>query len=316
MERSKRRRIAGLIAGNERSRNHPKVCDGPMVDVTHSRPDLAQGIFQHRCNPETLMTIRHITIHIEPRSDEVDTGPLALALSLARGQGAAITALAFPTDVEASVDAMTDSITALKGRATHMAAAAAVPLTLAERSSHAYGTGEVFADHLRVSDLGLARADRSSSPLMRMFLWTAIFEGGCPLVLVPPGVEEVPRRLVIGWDASAAAARAVRAALPLAAMGTQMIVAAVSEAADDRLDQSGVALAHHIARHGGKATFRAVQGSRKEASAALLALADSADADGLVIGAVRHSPLREMLLGSVTADLLRAPPQRLVLMSA
>jgi len=48
----------------------------------------------------------------------------------------------------------------------------------------------------------------------------------------------------------------------------------------------------------------------------LLAAATDTESDMLVMGAVRHSPLRNLVLGSATTDLLSGVPRLPVLLAA
>ncbi len=71
------------------------------------------------------------------------------------------------------------------------------------RSSFAYGVGEVLADQIRVSDLGIVSFGPGADVGKRFVASAGIFSSGRPLLLVPPDhvATAHPLRLVLAWDA-------------------------------------------------------------------------------------------------------------------
>jgi nucleotide-binding universal stress UspA family protein len=126
----------------------------------------------------------------------------------------------------------------------------------------------------------------------------------------------LPRRALIAWDGTHAAARAMQDALSLLAYGTAALVARVTDDKALRMDQSGIEAAHHLARHGLKAEFREIPRDGRDIYDALAAAARESGCDLIVAGAVRHSPLRELIFGSVTRKVLSGDGDLPVLLSA
>lgn len=128
------------------------------------------------------------------------------------------------------------------------------------------------------------------------------------VVVVPDGFvgANCGERVVIAWDGSAAAARAVFAALPM--LQRARVVEAVRYATEDGFNLPGEleSLADYLALHGVRVRMSFLRARRNvDIGAALLAHAQSCDADLLVLGDYGHTRLRELMLGSVSATVMR-----------
>lgn len=260
------------------------------------------------------MTLTTLVTLVEPGEAAGVEAALATPLMLAESFCAGLTALVFP--VEADGTEMGDDDTVAQVRA--LADRQAIACDIRPRSSFAYGVGEVLADHLRVSDLGVLnwRADQPAS--RRMLLNAAIFDSGRPVMIVPGGrpLAAPPSRIMVAWDATPAAVRATHGALPLLRRAAETIVVTVTDDKEVRAGQSGIEATHLLARHGATARFSAVQRGGGTALAAILAAAREAKAELLVMGGVRHAPLHTMIFGSTTQDLLDRGPQLATLIAA
>lgn len=129
-----------------------------------------------------------------------------------------------------------------------------------------------------------------------------------PVIVVPNGFarEDFGRRPVIAWDGSAAAARAVFAAMPILARAE--VVEAVTYSADEGFNMPGEleSLPAYLASHGVYARTRLLRTRRHgDIGHALLSHVQSTSADMLVLGAYSHSRLRELMFGSVSATVMR-----------
>jgi nucleotide-binding universal stress UspA family protein len=146
--------------------------------------------------------------------------------------------------------------------------------------------------------LGAARKD---------LVEAALFAGGRPIIFVPPNSAVVaPSRIVVAWDGTRSAVRAVRDALPLLVRSREVIAVSV---VDDKLfptPHSGDALCRYLARWGVDARFGTIQRQAMNIGTALLANARQADADLLVMGAFAHGFERALVLGSATRDIFDA----------
>ena len=135
-------------------------------------------------------------------------------------------------------------------------------------------------------------------------LHAAIFKTGRPLLLMPPAplAGVFGRHLAIAWKASGQAEQAVRAAAPWLRRAERVSVLAV--APDDPAAAVPPALQSLLEGQGIRATLVALADDEDTVPQQLLRAAHGIGADGLVMGAYRHSRIREMLLGGVTRYML------------
>ena len=170
---------------------------------------------------------------------------------------------------------------------------------------------ENFAVWARLKDLSLVPVkphdDQSEKIVERL-----IFESGRPILMCP---EEFAGelavafdRVVIAWDHTAPAARAVADALPwLQAAANVRIVTATDNNTPAELE-SGAALVSHLAEHGIKAAFETVRIDGSAVGKVFEAYVKANAIDLLVMGAYRHSRLNEIVWGGATKTIIGRPP--------
>lgn len=262
------------------------------------------------------MPVRSIVTFVEPSDLGKQPAALDLALGWAGTLDARVVVLAFPVDVSRSGADEPDFATTQSAIAA-LAKREGVAASVVNRSSFAYGIGEVFADHMKVADLGIVSGRRGPLVGERLLAQAALFDSGRPLVVAPrTGARALPRRALIAWDGTHAAARAMQDAISVLAPGAEAVVARVTDDKELRMDQSGIEAAHHLSRHGIKAEFREIQRGGRDVYDALLSAAQESGCDLIVTGAVRHSPIHELVFGSVTGRVLDGDCPLPVLMSA
>lgn len=139
-----------------------------------------------------------------------------------------------------------------------------------------------------------------------MLIDTAVFEGGRPVLLVPAHARLAvpPARVVLGWDATPAAVRAVHGAMPFIQAAAETIVVTVTDDKELRPGQSGIELCHLLARHGARASLATMQRAGRGVLEALATKTAEREGSLLVMGAIRHAPIRTVLFGSATTELL------------
>lgn len=136
-----------------------------------------------------------------------------------------------------------------------------------------------------------------------------IFDSGRPVLLLPPAGMAGHRfdDLVVAWDGSRGAARALAECMDFLGSARSVTVATVT---GDK-DMSGTAPAkdvvRHLARHGIFAVAVDVPREGRDAGEALSAFCMERGADLLVMGAFGHSRAREFLLGGATRSALDDP---------
>lgn len=129
-------------------------------------------------------------------------------------------------------------------------------------------------------------------------------------VLVTPaaGAGPVPgERIVVAWNASSNAVRALASALPMLQGAQQVSVLSLDTENDGHTHAGDAALAAYLGRHGIQAEF-AGAGAGSDPGAALLSFAAGKNADLIVMGAYGHSRFSEMILGGASRTALLASP--------
>ena len=125
----------------------------------------------------------------------------------------------------------------------------------------------------------------------------------CAILIVPTENEsfDCQAPMVVAWNGSAEAARALRLALPMLKMASDVHLVTVGE---DGEDFPHTAASTYLARHGVPTVLHELKGKGKEASDIIGQFATEQNASALVMGAYGHSRLRETLFGGVTKNLL------------
>jgi len=123
-------------------------------------------------------------------------------------------------------------------------------------------------------------------------------------------VTPLASNVLVGWDASREAARALADALPCCSVprGVQVAVFEAPHELETRHgDLPGADIGQWLARHGVRVDVQRIVSSVPVGEALLSHAADLA-ADLIVVGGYGHSRLRETMLGGVTRTLLRSSP--------
>ena len=135
----------------------------------------------------------------------------------------------------------------------------------------------------------------------------AMFDGCAPVVVVPDDVEPPtqPKRVVIAWNESTEALRAVRAALPVlkGADVVHVVVIDPPQHGPNRSDPGGM-LSQYLARHGVKTEIDVLSKTLPRVSDVLIRHVNDVNADLVVMGAYGHSRFREAILGGATRNML------------
>jgi len=162
----------------------------------------------------------------------------------------------------------------------------------------------------RYSDLvivGQTDLDEPAPSVPPDFAQHVLMHSGRP-VLIVPGKGEFPhvgKKVLISWDASRGATRAVTDAIPLLqhADVVQVAVFNAETRAIAHGEEPGADLALYLARHGIKVDVLRQQTGR-DVGSALLSLATELGSDLIVMGGYGHSRFRQMLLGGVTRSVM------------
>ena len=131
-----------------------------------------------------------------------------------------------------------------------------------------------------------------------------------PVIFVPVSgwPLHVPGRVLVAWNGSREAARALFDALPLLQAAKSVTVLSV-RAVDNRecpfIAKQDVDVCETLARHGIKAEWVCEAPSQDDAGLTLLTQVERHAADLLVMGGYGHSRVRERIFGGVTRHILR-----------
>jgi nucleotide-binding universal stress UspA family protein len=142
-------------------------------------------------------------------------------------------------------------------------------------------------------------------------LETILLASGAPLLVLPNAWlgEAIGNNVVIGWNASRKARRAISDAMPFL-VDAQAVTTLVVDPSRGRRhgEEPGADIALQLARHGVHLDVERVMSNGCPIAEVILARAVRIGSDLLVFGAYGHSWLRELLLGGTTRTLLAQMP--------
>lgn len=167
--------------------------------------------------------------------------------------------------------------------------------------------------HSRYADLTLMGQFDSAATIpgvMSNLPELVVLGSGRPVLIVPhSGQPAYPlRRVMVAWDGSLSASRAISLALPML-LRADTVDVVVMQTADKKEDihgeDAGADLALFLARYQIKINVveRLIKGDRGEA---LLSIAADLATDLIVMGGYGHTRFRELVLGGVTRTLLHS----------
>jgi nucleotide-binding universal stress UspA family protein len=177
-------------------------------------------------------------------------------------------------------------------------------------------TGQGLCLHARYSDLVvLSQFDPASySSFVRAdFPQYVVLHCGRPVLIVPCAghYPDIGRRVLVAWDASMSATRAVTDAIPLLrrASAVQVVVVEAArhgrEGTDGDGEQRGAGVAPYLARHGVKVELVELAApSHTDIGDTLLNHAAQSGTDLIVMGGYGHARLRELVMGGATRSVL------------
>jgi nucleotide-binding universal stress UspA family protein len=141
---------------------------------------------------------------------------------------------------------------------------------------------------------------------------TDICMAGCPVLLVPGQLAKtaIGEKVLLAWNGSREAARALRDALPLLAPGATVEVRMAGAKGDG---DAAADLKTHLERHGFAANVATSDESRSHIADWLKAEAAAAGCDMIVMGLYGHNRLREFVMGGVSRDMLHDSPLPLLI---
>ena len=135
-----------------------------------------------------------------------------------------------------------------------------------------------------------------------------LFDSGRPVIFVPFIQRNGLKldRVMVCWDGSRAATRAIADSLPLLRKAKQVEIVMVANGRAKSDEIPGADLGQHLARHGLSVEVKRITSPDIDVASTILSYAADISADFLVMGGYGHSRLREFVLGGVTRGLLES----------
>jgi len=167
---------------------------------------------------------------------------------------------------------------------------------------------DMLVEYARLRDLTIVPVSEDHA---RWCSEAIIFGSGKPTLVLPecPSVPSFQLKTVlVAWDFSRAAARAVADAIPLLERAKHVRIVTVMGEKPVDSKHSAEELAKNLSRHGLEVELDRIESKRRTIGETIEAHAKSCDADMLVMGAYGHSRFREFVLGGATRSLLAKPP--------
>lgn len=266
----------------------------------------------------------HIDSYPTPTTDEVIDEAVALAASL----GGRLTGIAVEVEIPMRSNRLADYLIGLSAMAdaeearsrtacedslahfTKAATAASVLNTTISKKVNHHLVADYVATVARTYDLcvlpmvggidgQLEVADR------------VVFESGRPVLVYragqTAGLTRGPDLVVIAWDGSRSAARAMADALPILIRAKRVQVLTVLNEKFHAVAQLGEAAQRHLQIHGVSATLHEVDANGEKIGTIFDRYINEQKPDLLVMGGYGHSRAREFLLGGATEHALKAP---------
>jgi nucleotide-binding universal stress UspA family protein len=140
-----------------------------------------------------------------------------------------------------------------------------------------------------------------------LFVQGALFDSGRPMLVVPYIQREGLKldRVLVCWDGSRNASRAIADALPFLERAKAVDVLVVGKGRDRGDEIPGADIAQHLARHSLNVDLKRIVAADTDVANTILSYAADSSADLIVMGGYGHSRLREFVLGGATRGILQ-----------
>jgi len=176
----------------------------------------------------------------------------------------------------------------------------------------------LVADASLTADLFVSRhPGADSGPEWRLMAEAALFGSarGVYFAERPAPVGPMFQSVIVAWDGSRGAARALTEALPFLRKAQQARIVTVDRASapEPPGNMQDLDLVRHLAHQGVTSTQRRVAALGRSVSQVLVQEIGDVEADLLVMGAYGHSRARERMFGGVTRDFLAHSPVPLLM---
>lgn len=279
------------------------------------------------------MALKDILFHVDTYPEPTRPEAIDQAVAFAVAFDSRVTALAVQIDLGNPSNWLADRLIGLSGlcdeeEARSLAAGRSSLADFSAKLAKAGGqgqtlltkadfvlTGEHVAVAARTRDLCLVPVTDNLDG-QRAVAETVIFESGRPVIVYQSGQADLPSALdtvLVAWDGSRSAARALADALPLLAKARKVVVATVVNEKPEARAGLAAEAARHLQVHGIDAAAKDIDAAGRKIGEVLEDLAATHKADLIVMGAYGRSRMREFILGGATEHMLHAPKRPLFL---
>ncbi|UTW58056.1 universal stress protein [Kordiimonas sp. SCSIO 12603] len=166
--------------------------------------------------------------------------------------------------------------------------------------------GEI-SDHIgrkaRTADVSICMQPSDKHECYKHLFNDLIYRSGRPVLMIPTeGNFEVGTNILIAWNGRAEVARSIANALPILRTAGKISIVQVDEIDEDR--PSLYEAAEYLEDHGLTVSIIEQPQSNAGISDTILATAQDIQADLIVIGAYSHARWHEIILGSITTQIV------------
>jgi nucleotide-binding universal stress UspA family protein len=173
----------------------------------------------------------------------------------------------------------------------------------------------LLVGHARLSDLTVVPMPEGgyfNQLDSHWYLEAALFDSGRPILVLPhgyrsPGVGAFGT-VVVAWDSTRAAARALADAMPILRLAKSVRVLTVTNEKTIAPEPPPLEIVSHLAAHDIRVAYDAVDADGRTAATVIVDYLQKRSGDLLVMGGYGHSRLREFVLGGATKHMLERLP--------
>jgi len=167
-----------------------------------------------------------------------------------------------------------------------------------------------MALHARYADLVVIGQPEpeGDSGVDAAFAHRAVLAGGRPVLVVPyiGPAATLGKRVLLAWNATREATRAMTDALPLLQSADEVAVVMVRPRGASHGEVPGADVGVYLARHGVRVKVDSIEAPEVDAGNLLLSQAADLSSDLIVMGAYGHSRFGELVLGGATRTIVES----------
>jgi nucleotide-binding universal stress UspA family protein len=171
------------------------------------------------------------------------------------------------------------------------------------------GAGDQIGHIARRFDLAVVgQPERDQATAEEVVDESVLFESGRPVIFVPYIQKTGLKldRVMVCWDGSRPATRAIADAMPFLQKAKQVEIVMIASKGFKTDEAPGADLAKHLARHGIDITLKRITSPDIDVASTILSYTADTSTDFIVMGGYGHSRLREFILGGATNGILQS----------